>query len=92
MRTRLDPTTLASVGTVAKMTSGEGVPGNDVALIRIDPAVAAKWGVNPAVPVVGGPNGIYAGCGHFLRIGLLPPNAGRRGPARRPAEGVSSSG
>ena len=51
MRTRLDPTTLASVGTVAKMTSGEGVPGNDVALIRIDPAVAAKWGVNPAVPV-----------------------------------------
>jgi hypothetical protein len=60
---QVDSTTLASVGTVAKMTSGEGVPGNDVALIRIDPAVAAKWGVNPAVPVVGGPNGIYTGCG-----------------------------
>jgi hypothetical protein len=60
---QVDTTTLASVGTVAKMTSGEGVPGKDVALIRIDPAVAAKWGVNPAVPVVGGPNGIYTGCG-----------------------------
>src|SRR4051794_8007141 len=60
---QVDPTTLAVVGTVAKMTSGDGEPGNDWALIRIDPAVAAKWGVNPAVPVVGGPNGIYTGCG-----------------------------
>ena len=60
---QVDTTTLAVVGTVAKMTSGEGVPGNDWALIRIDPAVAAKWGVNPAVPVVGGPQGIYTGCG-----------------------------
>ena len=23
----------------------------------------AKWGVNPAIPVIGGPNGIYTGCG-----------------------------
>jgi S1-C subfamily serine protease len=59
---QVDTTTLASVGTVARMTSGEGEPGNDVAIIRIDPAVAAKWGVNPAVPVVGGPQGIYTGC------------------------------
>jgi hypothetical protein len=60
---QVDPTTLAVVGTVAKMTAGEGVPGNDWALIKIDPAVAAKWGVDPAVPVVGGPQGIYTGCG-----------------------------
>jgi hypothetical protein len=60
---QVDTTTLASVGTVAKKTSGDGEPGNDFALIRIDPAVAAKWGVNPAVPVIGGPNGIYTGCG-----------------------------
>ena len=60
---QVDSTTLAVVGTVTKMTSGEGEPGNDFALIRIDPAVAAKWGVNPAVPVSGGPNGIYTGCG-----------------------------
>jgi hypothetical protein len=59
---QVDTTTIAVVGTVAKKTSGEGVPGNDWALIKIDPAVAAKWGVNPAVPVVGGPNGIYTGC------------------------------
>src|SRR3954471_6696867 len=60
---QVDTTTIAVVGTVAKMTSGEGEPGNDWALIKIDPAVAAKWGVNPAVPVVGGPQGIYTGCG-----------------------------
>jgi hypothetical protein len=60
---QVDPTTLASVGTVTRMTSGDGEPGNDFALIRIDSAVAAKWGVNSAVPVVGGPNGIYTGCG-----------------------------
>ena len=41
---QVDSTTLASVGTVAKMTSGEGVPGNDWALIKIDPAAAAEWG------------------------------------------------
>jgi len=59
---QLDTTTIGVAGTVAKMTSGEGVPGNDWALIKIDPAVAAKWGVNPAMPVIGGPQGIYTGC------------------------------
>ncbi len=59
---QVDTTTLAVVGTVSHMTSGDGEPGNDWALIQIDPAVAAKWGVNPAVPVVGGPQGIYTGC------------------------------
>jgi len=60
---QVDTTTIAVVGTVAKKTSGEGVPGNDWALIKIDPAVAAKWGVNPAMPVIGGPKGVYTGCG-----------------------------
>jgi hypothetical protein len=59
---QVDTTTIAVVGTVSHMTSGEGVPGNDWALIRIDPAVASKWGVTPAVPVAGGPNGVYTGC------------------------------
>jgi hypothetical protein len=59
---QVDTTTLAVVGTVSHMTSGEGEPGNDWALVRIDPAVAAKWGVSPAVPVIGGPNGIFTGC------------------------------
>src|SRR3954454_13352295 len=59
---QVDTSTIAVVGTVAKKTSGEGVPGNDWALIKIDPAVAAKWGVNPARPVIGGPQGIYTGC------------------------------
>jgi hypothetical protein len=59
---QVDTTTIATVGTVSHMTSGDGEPGNDWALIRIDPAVASKWGVNPAVPVIGGPNGIYTGC------------------------------
>jgi hypothetical protein len=59
---QVDTTTIAVVGTVSHMTSGEGVPGNDWALVRIDPAVAAKWGVSPAVPVAGGPNGIYTAC------------------------------
>jgi hypothetical protein len=40
---QLDTTTIGVVGTVAKMTSGEGVPGNDWALIKIDPAAAAEW-------------------------------------------------
>ena len=47
---QVDTTTIAVVGTVSHMTSGEGVPGNDWALIRIDPAVAAKWGVTPGDP------------------------------------------
>jgi hypothetical protein len=59
---QVDTTTLAVVGTVSHMTSGDGEPGNDWALVRIDPAVASKWGVDPAVPVVGGPQGIYTGC------------------------------
>jgi hypothetical protein len=59
---QVDTTTVADVGTVSHMTSGEGEPGNDWALIRIDPAVAAEWGVNPAIPVIGGPQGIYTGC------------------------------
>src|SRR5918999_2493093 len=59
---QVDTTTLAVVGTVSHMTSGQGEPGNDWALVRIDPAVAAKWGVDPRVPVVGGPNGIFTGC------------------------------
>ena len=60
---QVDTTTIAVVGTVSHMTSGEGVPGNDWALIKIDPAVAAEWGVNPAMPVIGGPQGVYTGCG-----------------------------
>jgi hypothetical protein len=59
---QVDTTTIATVGTVSHMTSGDGEPGNDWALVRIDPAVAAKWGISPAVPVVGGPNGIYTSC------------------------------
>src|SRR4051794_14611646 len=59
---QLDTTTIGVVGTVANMTSGDGQPGNDWALIKIDPAVASKWGVDPAVPVVGGPQGVYSGC------------------------------
>jgi hypothetical protein len=59
---QVDTTTLAAVGTVVRHTSGNGDPGNDFALIRLDPAVVAKWGVNPAIPVVGGPQGVYAGC------------------------------
>ena len=60
---QVDTTTIAVVGTVSHMTSGEGEPGNDWALVKIDPAVAAEWGVNPAMPVIGGPQGIYTGCG-----------------------------
>ena len=63
---QVDPTTLADVGTVAKRTPnppGEGVPPSDFTLVRLDPAVVSKWGVNPAIPVIGGPNGVYNGCG-----------------------------
>jgi hypothetical protein len=59
---QLDTTTIGVVGTVSHMTSGDGEPGNDWALVKIDPAVAAEWGVNPAMPVIGGPQGIYTGC------------------------------
>lgn len=57
---QVDTTTLAEVGTVVKQTAGEE-PGDDFALIKVFPEVAAKWGVNPAAPT-GGPQGIYAGC------------------------------
>jgi len=59
---QVDSATLAVVGTAAKITPGDGEPGQDFALIRIDPAVASKWGVDPAIPVVGGPDGVYEGC------------------------------
>jgi hypothetical protein len=60
---QVDTTTIAEIGSVVKQTSGDGVPGNDFALIKIDADVAQKWGVDPAIPVVGGPNGVYTGCG-----------------------------
>jgi hypothetical protein len=63
---QVDTTTIADVGTVTKRTphpAGDGIPGSDFTLIRIDPAVQARWGLNPAIPVVGGPNGVHNGCG-----------------------------
>jgi hypothetical protein len=63
---QVDATTIADVGTVARRTphaAGDGIPGSDFSLIRLDPAIVAEWGVNPAIPVVGGPNGVYSGCG-----------------------------
>src|SRR4051794_13369723 len=47
---QVDTATIAVVGTVSHMTSGQGEPGNDWALVRIDPAAAARWGGDPAVP------------------------------------------
>jgi hypothetical protein len=63
---QVDTTTVADVGTVVKRTphaAGDGIPGSDFTLIRLDPAIVAEWGLNPAIPVVGGPNGVYGGCG-----------------------------
>ena len=63
---QVDTTTLADVGTVAKRTNhpaGDGIPGDDFTLVKLDPAVVSKWGVDPAIPVVGGPNGVYSECG-----------------------------
>jgi hypothetical protein len=60
---QVDTTTIADIGTVVTQTPGEGVPGTDFALIKIDADVVQKWGVDPAIPVVGGPNGVYTGCG-----------------------------
>ncbi|HVL94934.1 MAG TPA: hypothetical protein VM266_03665, partial [Solirubrobacteraceae bacterium] len=62
---QVDTTTLAEVGTVSYRSAQEE-PGDDFAIIKIYPDVASKWGVNPAIPVVGGPNGIYTGCGPEL--------------------------
>ena len=59
---QVDTATIATVGTVVKHTAGGGDPGQDFALVRLDPAVVAKWGVNPAIPVIGGPQGVYDGC------------------------------
>ena len=88
---QVDTTTLAVVGTVAKMTSGEGEPGNDWALIRIDPAVASKWGVNPAVPVVGGPSGIYAGCGPVEAVKYYGHGYGVAVSQGKPEAGVATN-
>ena len=63
---QVDATHVARVGTVVKHTSGAGDVGNDFSLTRIDPAVAAKWGVKPAIPVWGGPRGVYRGCDNVL--------------------------
>ena len=81
---QVDTTTLAEVGTVYRQTAGEE-PGDDFALIKIYPEVAAKWGVNPAIPT-GGPQGIYAGCdpqvvknyghGYGVAVGQGKPEAG----------------
>lgn len=60
---QVDTTTIADVGSVVKMTPGDGDPGQDFALIKIDADVVQKWGVDPRIPVVGGPNGVYTGCG-----------------------------
>jgi hypothetical protein len=57
---QVDTTTPAEVGTVYRQTAGEE-PGDDFAIIQVYPEVAAKWGVNPAIPT-GGPQGIYTGC------------------------------
>jgi len=57
---QVDTTTLAEIGTVARKTA-EQEPGDDFALIKVFPEVAAKWGVTPAAPT-GGPQGIYADC------------------------------
>lgn len=63
---QVDTTTIADVGTVAKRTphpSGTETVNSDFSLIRLDPAIVSRWGVNPAIPVIGGPNGVYSGCG-----------------------------
>src|SRR5829696_9140003 len=60
---QVDTTTVADIGSVTKLTPGDGEPGQDFALIKIDADVVDKWGVDPAIPVVGGPNGVYSGCG-----------------------------
>jgi hypothetical protein len=57
---QVDTTTLVEVGTVFKQTADEE-PGDDFALIKVHPEVAAEYGVNPAAPT-GGPQGIYDGC------------------------------
>ena len=59
---QVDTTTLAAAGEVVRRTPGDGEPGHDFALVKLYPDVVEKWGTEPALPVVGGPNGIYDGC------------------------------
>lgn len=59
---QVDPVTIAKVGEVVKHTGGEGDVGEDFALIKLDQDVVDTWGVNPAIPVIGGPQGVYEGC------------------------------
>jgi hypothetical protein len=59
---QVSTTTVAQVGTVVKHTPGEGDPGLDAALVKLEPGVVSKWGVRPRLPMVGGPNGVYTGC------------------------------
>jgi hypothetical protein len=58
---QVDTTTIAEVGTVVQRTAAQR-PGEDFALIEISEEIEARWGVNPAIPLIGGPNGIYSGC------------------------------
>lgn len=60
---QVDTTTVADIGSVVKHTPGDGDPGQDFALVKIDADIVQRWGVDPRIPVVGGPNGVYAGCG-----------------------------
>jgi hypothetical protein len=81
---QVDTTTLVEVGTFVKRTSKQE-PGDDFSLIGVYPAVAQKWGVNPAIPT-GGPQGIYDGCdpqlvknyghGYVVYMGQGKPEAG----------------
>lgn len=59
---QVDATTVAQVGQVIKHTAGTGDPGQDFALVQLDPLVVDEWGVNPEIPVIGGPQGVYDGC------------------------------
>lgn len=85
---QVDTTTLAEVGTVYKRTSTQD-PGADFALIRVYPEVAAKWGVNPAIPT-GGPQGIYTGCQAGLPVKDYGHGYGIAVAQGKPEPGVSA--
>ena len=85
---QVDTATIAAVGTVVKRTSTED-PGADFALIRIYPEVAAKWGVNPAIPT-GGPQGIYTGCQAGLPVKNYGHGYGVAVAQGKPEVGVSA--
>ncbi len=59
---QVDSLTVAKVGKVAKVTPGKPRLGNDFALIKLDPGIVRRYGLDPEVPLVGGPNGVYRGC------------------------------